>query len=151
MKIEVTFYRTLEQPLTSKMIENALHALLESSFDSITSVTAVRGKLLDDGQPALVEITNVSLDPEVITKLNEALTHLLVRVPFTVSATGSERIMPTSDPEIAMGRVVADQNIRQARDRAALDERYKSVPDDPEEWRNIRDENGIIVDYVYAD
>ncbi len=151
MKIEVTFYRTLEQPFTPKMIENALHALLESSFDSITSVSAVRGKLLDDGQPALIEITNVSLDQDVIIKLNEALTHLLVRVPFTVSATGSERIMPTSNPEISMGRVVADQNMRQAHDRAALNERYKSAPDDSEEWRNIRDENGVIVDYICAD
>jgi hypothetical protein len=133
------------------MIENALRVLLKSSFDSITSVTAVRGKLLDDGQPALIEITNVSLDQEVITKLNEALTHLLVRIPFTVSATGNEYITPTSDPEIAMAQVIAEQNMRQAHDRAALDERHASMPDDPEEWRYIRDGNGNIIDYIYAE
>lgn len=153
MHVTVTLCKRFDQPLTPHMVRDVLSLLLVSGFD-ITTVEVVNGKPLIDGEREVqLELTAVSFDDQSRSILEEALSMMLFKLPFKIISTGSETATPKEQLGVVLGKVVSDYLSRQKYEQDARDEAYRSRQDEDttEEWRLIRDERGVIVDYIYAD
>lgn len=135
-------------------------ALLEVTLREPVSVVIGKGTPSRTKQTVL-ELTTITLDREVTDALAAGLNQYYGG-SFVINTIEDKPAAVKSGYRSAILRVAKERReqfaanlaattAKRARDAAEAQQQRDSQPEDSEEWRNVYDSSGTIVDYIYAD